>query len=80
MGWFGTLAAYDLWRRFGLRFIGDLICGAMAYTLGALMDFVRWPTVLPGVVGPHEMFHMLVLAGVGFHWSFVARCVASVAG
>ena len=22
-------------------------------------------------VGPHELFHMAVLVGIGFHWQFV---------
>jgi channel protein (hemolysin III family) len=75
MGWFGGLVAIDLWRRYGIVFLRDLIFGAGAYTVGALLDFAHWPTLLPGVVGPHEVFHVFVLAGAGFHWSFVARCV-----
>jgi channel protein (hemolysin III family) len=74
MGWFGAVAGVGLWRRFGLPFIRELIWGALAYTVGAVVDFLRWPTLIPGVVGPHELFHLLVLAGLGFHWSFVYWC------
>jgi channel protein (hemolysin III family) len=79
MGWFGVLAGFDLWRRFGLRFIRGLLCGGLAYTVGAVMDFLRWPTLVPGIVGPHETFHVLVLAGAAFHWTFIVQCVAEAA-
>jgi channel protein (hemolysin III family) len=78
MGWFGAIAGYALWRRYGLRFIQDLIWGALAYTVGAVVDYLRWPALIPGVVGPHELFHVLVLAGIAFHWSFVYRCTGEL--
>jgi channel protein (hemolysin III family) len=78
MGWFGIVAGSALWRRYGFRFIQQLIWGALAYTVGAVVDYLRWPVLVPGVVGPHELFHLLVLAGIGFHWSFVYRCAGAL--
>jgi channel protein (hemolysin III family) len=74
MGWFGAVVGYALWRRFGLRFIQGLFWGGLAYTGGAILDLLRWPILVPGIVGSHEVFHVLVLAGVGFHWGFIFRC------
>jgi len=25
-------------------------------------------TLIPGVIGPHELFHVAVLGGLGIHW------------
>ncbi|HEY7312098.1 MAG TPA: hypothetical protein VH643_22225 [Gemmataceae bacterium] len=50
--------------------------GAAAYSLGVILEFLRWPNVFSGIVGPHELFHLFVLAGVSWHWRFVRNCVA----
>lgn len=73
IGWLGALTGYQLYRRFGLYTITPLLNGAMAYSMGATMEFMRFPILLPGVIGPHELFHVLVLFGIGFHWQFVQR-------
>lgn len=72
-GWFGLVIGLILWRRYGLAFLYPLIWGSLAYTAGALLEYFRWPTLLPGVLGPHDLFHLAVLAGAGFHWQFVSR-------
>lgn len=48
----------------------------MAYTFGALTDFLRWPVLAPGILGPHELFHLAVLAGLSFHWMFIRSFAA----
>jgi len=73
LGWLGLISTIALARRFGVRFILPLVWGALAYTIGALADFLRWPTLVAGVVGPHEVFHLAVLAGISFHWAFIRR-------
>lgn len=71
LGWLGVISTVALARRFGVRFILPLVWGALAYTLGALADFLRWPLLVAGVIGPHEVFHLAVLAGIAFHWAFI---------
>ena len=73
LGWLGAVSGSVLWRRLGFEFIRPLLWGALAYTIGALMDFLKYPTVLPAVVGPHELFHLAVLAGIAWHWRFILR-------
>jgi predicted membrane channel-forming protein YqfA (hemolysin III family) len=56
-----------------VRFVLPLVWGALAYTIGALVDFLSWPVLVAGVVGPHEIFHLAVIAGIAFHWAFIHR-------
>lgn len=73
MGWIGAFTGILLYRRFHFQFIKYLIYGALAYTLGALIEFFRFPVLLQGVIGPHEIFHVFVLLGIIFHYAFVFR-------
>jgi channel protein (hemolysin III family) len=75
LSWLGATAGFVLWREYGTAFILPLLWGGLAYTAGAILELAQWPTLIPGVVGPHELFHVFVLAGAGFHWSFITRCI-----
>jgi len=77
MGWIGALTGILLYQRFQYRFVRYLIFGALAYTLGALFEFLRLPTLLPGIIGPHEIFHVMVIAGISFHFRFVFQFARS---
>ena len=70
-GWIGAISAFDFWRRYSFAFIKPLVCGGLAYTLGALLLEFHWPTLIPRVLGPHELWHIAVLMGLSFHWQFV---------
>lgn len=72
LGWLGLISGTLVIRRYGFRFVKPLLFGALAYTAGALLEFLRWPVLIEGVLGPHELFHLAVLAGLGWHWAFVA--------
>jgi hemolysin III len=71
LGWMGIVSAYLTHSMHGFRIIRPLFFGALAYTLGATLDFLRVPVLIPGVLGPHELFHIAVLAGIAWHWQFV---------
>ena len=71
LGWLGLFTAIALWRRYDFTFIKPVLWGAMAYTAGALLLWLEQPTLIPGVIGPHEVWHLAVIAGLGFHWQFV---------
>ena len=73
LGWVGLISAIALYRAVGTRPLLPLLGGALAYTLGAVLEFERVPTLIPGVFGPHEIFHLLVLVGVGMHWMYIRR-------
>ena len=71
MGWFGAYGGILLGRRYGMRFIAPMLWGGVAYSIGAVFEELGWFVVVPGVVHPHEIFHIAVLAGAVCHWYFV---------
>lgn len=71
LGWFGAVSAYLLARAYGFRFIRPLVWGGLAYSAGGVAEFLGWRVVIPGVVGPHEIAHVAVLAGALWHFRFV---------
>jgi len=71
LGWMGVISAVALARRYGFGVVLPILWGALAYTAGAVAEFLRWPHLLPGIVGPHEVFHLAVLAGIAWHWAFI---------
>ncbi len=74
LGWVGLLSAY-LIHQLHYRGLNRLLAlGAVAYTIGASMEFTRQPILIEGVIGPHEIFHIFVLLGISFHWWLVWRC------
>jgi len=73
LGWLGAISGLLLWRRYGFGIVVPLLLGGLAYSAGAAADFVRWPTLVPGVIHSHEVFHVMVLIGAGLHWWFVWR-------
>lgn len=73
LGWLGLISGMLLIRRYGFAFIRPLLWGALAYTAGAVLEVARMPVLIAGVIGPHELFHVAVLLGSGWHWRFVYR-------
>jgi channel protein (hemolysin III family) len=71
MGWMGAYSGFALFHRYGWAFIRPLVWGGIAYTAGGIMEFLRQPVLIEGVVGPHELFHLAVLTGLGFHFRFI---------
>lgn len=64
-GWGCGITAYVLWRRFGWDFIQPAIFAGLAYTVGAIVLVSHSPTLVTGVIGPHELWHVAVLSGLG---------------
>jgi channel protein (hemolysin III family) len=73
LGWLGALSGSALALRHGFGLVKPALWGGIAYSIGAILEFWRWPVVIPGVVQWHEMFHIAVLIGAVFHWTFIRR-------
>ena len=73
LGWVGLVSFCYLCFWYGFRFASDVAYGGLAYSIGAVIDFLRMPVIIPGFIGAHELFHVAVLAGLAFHWRFAAR-------
>jgi len=73
MGWMGLYTSISLWRRHGFDFVQPLIWGGVAYTFGAVLEGIHWPVLITGVLEWHEVLHVAVLIGLGFHWAFTYK-------
>jgi channel protein (hemolysin III family) len=78
LGWLAGTAGFLIWRRAGFREVRLLLLGGVAYSLGAILLGLEWPTVLPGIVGPHELWHVAVLTALGMHWLYLYRRAGGV--
>ncbi len=71
LGWSGAVTAGLLWYQRDLKFISLLIWGGLAYTAGAVLEFMQQPVIIQGVLGPHQLFHVAVLVGLSLHWQYI---------
>ena len=76
MGWIGALLARPLISAASSGFFLWLLSGGIAYSLGAVIYSNKWPRGAK-VFGPHEIWHLFVMAGSFAHYwailSYVAR-------
>ena len=73
MGWVGAFSSYLLWQKYQWAAVGPVVLGGIFYTVGAAINALNWPIFIDKVWGPHETFHLFVLAGAATHWSLVWR-------
>ena len=75
-GWGVVACLRELRRRLPMRRLMPIIAGGALYSVGAVLNVLRWPSPWPGVFGHHEVFHLFVLAGSAMHFSFMLGVVA----
>ncbi len=81
MGWIAVIAAPALFEALPTRGIAWIIAGGLIYTVGAvifLFDRPR-PDAPPRLFGPHELWHIFVLAGSFCHFWVMFRYIAPLA-
>jgi hemolysin III len=68
LGWVAVVATPQLFGRMGV--VGGLliVVGGLVYSAGAAVYALRRPDPAPAVFGYHEVFHLLVIAGVAAHY------------
>ena len=68
LGWVAVVATPQLFGRMGV--VGGLliVAGGLVYSAGAAVYALRRPDPAPAVFGYHEVFHLLVIAGVAAHF------------
>jgi len=71
LGWLGVVSAVFIVRRYGCGLLKPLAAGGIAYSIGGLVDLHGWLVLIPGIIHPHEVFHLAVLTGAFCHWLFV---------
>jgi channel protein (hemolysin III family) len=75
LGWMGLFMGYKLWQRYGFAFIRPLVIGGICYTVGAIIEYQHNLIIMTGILGPHEILHIAVLAGIGFQWWFIIKAM-----
>ena len=62
VGWVGLILVPQLFPSLGVAAAVLVIVGGALYSVGALAYATTWPNPLPGTLGFHEVFHLLVVA------------------
>ena len=75
MGWVAVAAIKELLNAMPRRALLLMLVGGLWYTAGALIYAIKKPDPLPGRFGFHEIFHVFILAGAGFHYFLVLDAV-----
>lgn len=73
LGWIGALTRYQFHKSYAGQSSKYIDIGAIAYTVGAIVDFKRWFIIWPTYFGHHEFFHIMILLGASSHWLFIYR-------
>jgi len=76
MGWGAVFVYVELSRNTSQRSLRLIVLGGALYSIGAVFHVLGWPVVWPGVVGPHEVFHVFVVAASLVHYTFMLRVIA----
>jgi hemolysin III len=71
LGWVGVVAFSQL-LKLPAAGLALLLIGGVAYTVGAITYARRAPNPIPGVLGYHEVFHLLTLLAAGCQYAAIA--------
>jgi hemolysin III len=75
LGWVAVVTMPQLLERMGVDGVALIVLGGLVYSLGAIVYATRRPNPAPAVFGYHEIFHLLVIAGVVFHFAAISPVV-----
>ncbi len=79
LGWVGLFSILKLGRQIGFTVVRPLWYAGIAYSAGAILEATGHPILIDRWVGPHEIFHVAVIAGVALHWFFIRRLLMAYA-
>lgn len=75
LGWVGVLAFPQMLERGGVAVFVLVAVGGGLYSLGAVAYATRRPNPAPGVLGYHEVFHLLTIGAAAAQYAAVALAV-----
>jgi hemolysin III len=79
MGWGVVVCFTELARVVPRRALRPLVAGGLLYSVGAVLNLLRWPVLWPGHFGGHELFHLFVLGDSVAHYRLMLRVVVPFA-
>ena len=74
LGWLALVAAWPLAQR-APEVLPGLLAAGLLFSLGSAVYALRRPDPFPRIFGYHEIFHLLVIAGVAINYGLVAGYV-----
>ena len=74
VGWMALVAAWPLAQR-APEVLPGLLAAGLLFSLGSAVYALRRPDPFPRIFGYHEIFHLLVVAGVAINYGLVAGYV-----
>lgn len=75
MGWLALVAFWPLMHTLPMAGIAWLVLGGIFYSIGAIFYGTKWPNIIPGWFGFHEIFHLFVMAGSFSHFWLMAKYI-----
>jgi hemolysin III len=79
LGWVAVVATPQLLDRLGVAGLLLIVAGGLVYSAGAVVYALRRPDPVPAVFGYHEVFHLLVIAGVAAHFLAISLFAVPIA-
>jgi hemolysin III len=73
MGWIGCIGYFQLVQRLSHAKVVPMWLGGLFYSVGAAINltWTSFPPELSILFGPHELFHVFVIAGAACHYYFM---------
>ncbi len=75
MGWVLFAGCAKMAWILPVRALCPAVLGGFLYTVGAVLNHLRWPVLWPGVFSAHELWHLFVMAGSASHCWFMLQVV-----
>ena len=75
LGWIGAIVLPWVIGRLGPLGTSLMIAGGLCYTVGAVLFWLRRPTLRPEVFSYHEVWHVLVVCGSLCHYGMILYLV-----
>jgi hemolysin III len=79
MGWIAVVGASAIFRAVPAGGTAWILAGGLIYSVGALIYGLKRPNLIPGTLGFHELWHLLVMAGSACHFWAMLRYIAPLA-
>lgn len=78
MGWLAIVFIYPIINTLPSGALIWLLAGGVFYTIGAVIYALKKPDLFPGILGFHEIFHLLVLLGTFSHFWMMYRYISVI--
>jgi hemolysin III len=75
LGWLGAAPVVHYYRAVGWRAMNWVWVGAACYSIGAVCELTKWPTIIEGYVQAHEVMHIFDTAASMAFFVFAVKYV-----